>query len=149
MFTQQAYQAIKAHLVALDIPVFKYTGQYLKGKENTSYRVPAIYVELPAEFDFQFYGKKVKGAKCQVKIHYISYAPFQAVDSPVQDAAVAQHESVLRDIDKRLCGWNIVPVSYLSSEQFIPQKGKLAEFQNLSMLSVLAYSTELYDLTLI
>ncbi len=52
----KVYKAIKSRLGST-VPVFFYTGQYQPGKEKTSYRVPAIYIELPKETPICFYGK--------------------------------------------------------------------------------------------
>ncbi|MGN6604547.1 MAG: hypothetical protein ACTHK8_18960 [Ginsengibacter sp.] len=145
MFFYPIYQAIKTRLGAA-IPVFYYVGQYKPGKGNTSYRVPAIYVEMPNLNDINFYPKKLMSTKCQIKIHYLSYAPFKDHDDAAQVAAIEEHEQTLMDINSLLCDWNAVDGTGLKiTEQFTPVQGSLLDFEDMCVISVLAYRTEVYN----
>ncbi|PZP41219.1 MAG: hypothetical protein DI598_18495, partial [Pseudopedobacter saltans] len=74
MFTYNVYKAIKDDLKDI-AAVFWYIGQYTKGKTNTSYRVPAIYIEMPKDSTVRFWGGRKKVIKpAPIKIHYISNA---------------------------------------------------------------------------
>jgi hypothetical protein len=84
MFTYKVYKAMKLRLNGL-APIFYFIGQYNKGKDNTSYKVPAIYIETPKNNDLKFLGKKILTAKdARFKVHFISNAPFMKLLSRTQ-----------------------------------------------------------------
>lgn len=141
------YKAIKLRLASLGVPVFFYIGQYTPGKDNTSYVVPVIYIEMPDENQLDFFGKKLMVAKnANVKIHYLSHAPFKNHDNAVQDAALELHETKVREIDVLLNGWNATNGNGKNlTEQLIPSGGRLMKFQRKSAITVVNYRTDLYS----
>lgn len=151
MFLYPLYTAIKEHLKTnlsgATVPVFFYIGQYQKGKENTSYTIPAIYIELPKNMPLNFYPKKVMSAKgIEIKIHYISYAPFTNADNSQQEAAIAQHEARLKEIDKLTNGWVMKDIAGLNlTEQLISNNGSFLNFADKAVYSVMTYKTEVYS----
>ncbi len=146
MLLYPIYKAIKQHL-GTEVPVFFYLGQYTRGKDNTSYRVPAIYIEMPKDADLKFYGKKLLAAKnVPIKIHYISYAPFKSVDNTVQDTAIATHENKLKEIDKLMDGWNATNLEgKLLTQQLLPTNSNTLNFDGTNVYSIITYTTEIYS----
>src|SRR6266496_3912354 len=105
MNTFPIYKGIKQRLNSI-APCFYYLGQYLAGKDNTSYKVPAIYIEMPKYLPTTFYPGKLKAAKgALIKIHLINNAPYKHHDNIIQDSAIAAHENLLNSIDKLMSGW--------------------------------------------
>lgn len=146
MFTYPIYKAMKLRLNGI-APIFYYMGQYQRGKENTSYKVPAIYLEMPPTETLGFYGRKLLTAKdARFKVHYISDAPFTQADNPVQDSAIQAHETKMVDIDTLITGWNVTDqAGLLLTQQFIPVSSKLNQFMQSKIVSVIEYSTEVYS----
>lgn len=154
MFLYPIYKAIKTRLTTITspsgvvggIPIFFFIGQYKKGKDNTSYAVPAIYIEMPKDTGLNFYPKNLMSAKAPIKIHYISYAPFKNHDNTAQEAAIEAHEQKLRDIDTLLTGWNVTDVTALKlTEQLIPGNANLLDFEDMTVTSIISYNTEIYS----
>lgn len=156
MFVYPIYKAIKQRLNAPEAPqaspallgnVFFYINQYLPGKDNTSYKVPALYIEMPKNSNLQFYGRKLLAAKnAPIKIHYISYAPFKNHDNAVQDSAIAAHENTLREIDLLLNGWNVTDANgRLLTQQLIPTNAAIMQYIGDNLISVITYTTEIYS----
>lgn len=155
MFLYPIYTALKQYLndsfAENPIPVFFYIGQYKKGKDNTSYRIPAIYIELPKDNKIDFYPKKIMTAKeVRIKIHYISYAPFKNADNAQQEEAIQQHEATLKVIDKLL---NLLVIKDAGNknltEQFVTDNANLLDFLDSAVVSVLGYKTQVYSRHLI
>ena len=144
MFLYAVYKAIKAKLGA-SVPVFFYTGQYLNSKGKTVYRVPAIYIEMPKSHDIKFYGRKLLAGKGNVKIHYISHAPFKDADNSIQDSAIQAHENKVQEIDVLLNGWNAETNGQKLTEQLLPTGANMLNFLKDSVVSVVTYSTEFYS----
>jgi hypothetical protein len=153
MFLHNIYLALKQHLSApanltlAGIPIFLYIGQYRPGKDNTSYSIPAIYIELPKDSKIKSYPKKVMSIKdVSFKIHYISYAPFKNADNAMQETAIAQHETILRAIDQALSEKVFKDVSGNNlTEQFLTQNVNLLNFLDKAVFSILDYKTEVYS----
>jgi hypothetical protein len=104
MDTYAIYRLLKDYLKET-ATVFFYTGQYLRDKNKTVYKVPAIYIQMPAgEMPVSNFGqiRFVKGA--QIRIHYISHAPHGTVENQVQDSAVKAHASKVLEIINLLSG---------------------------------------------
>lgn len=142
MFIYPVYKKIKQHLSSLGIPTFFYIGQYQPGKNNTSYLVPAIYIEMPKDVPVTVTHKITRSAVSQVKIHYISYAPFKAATTEVQETAIAEHENKLKAIDALLHNWNTVDGDENLTEQFVAGNNNvLLQYQGMTLFSVLGYST--------
>ena len=137
------YKGIKQRL-AVVAPGFYYLGQYLKGKDNTSYIVPAIYIEMPKFLPTDFQPGKVKIAKgAQVKIHLVTNAPYKNHENVVQDNAIQEHQDKLNDIDKLMTGWVLKnDQQKLLTQQFIPIGANVGNFEGVKIYSVLTYTTE-------
>jgi hypothetical protein len=145
MFLYPVYLKIKERL-GNDVPVFFYIGQYLPGKDNTSYRVPAIYIEMPKDVNINFYPRKLQSAKqAIIKIHYTSYAPFKNQTNLVQETAIAEHENKLMEIDRLLNTWNAKHATKNITEQLITDGGSFLKFQHMALISVLNYKTQIYS----
>lgn len=139
------YKQIKERL-GNDIAVFYFVGQYLSGKDNTSYRVPAIYIEMPKKSNIDYYGKTQTMNDSIIKIHLITYAPFKNHENDTQDAAIAEHEAKIKAVDKLLNGWHAVENTDTKiTEQLITDGGDLMQFKGMYLISVINYKTELYS----
>ncbi len=140
------YKQIKDRL-GVDVPVFFYIGQYLRGKDNTSYRVPAIYIELPKQTNIDYYGKKIVTMKdSMVKIHVLHYAPFKNHENETQEAAIQQHDEKIKAVDTLLNGWHAIDAKGDKiTEQLITAGGVFMQFDGMIVFSVLDYKTELYS----
>jgi hypothetical protein len=136
MLLYPLYKAIKQHLNGLGIQTFFYIKQYEPNKENTSYKVPAIYIEMPnyRGVSINYYGKKLKSAKdCVIKIHYISYAPFKNHTNTIQDNLLQEHSNTLKAIDV-----------LLSSESMMNIETSELNFMANCVVSVITYRCEAY-----
>lgn len=146
MFINTVYNKIKERLAPVGAPVFFYIGQYQPGNDNTSYKVPAIYIEMPADTPLVTTKKIMKSAGVMIKIHYISYAPFKNQSNDVQETAITDHETALKQIDNLLSGWNAKQGTINITEQLLPRTSQLMKFQGMSLISVIGYKTDLYSL---
>lgn len=146
MFCYPVYKLLKEQLNTI-APVFYFIGQYTRGKDNTSYRLPAIYVEMPGTSNIQFWGRRAMAIKpAQIKIHYISHAPFKNHDNTVQDSAIAAHEAVITNIDFLLQGFIARDSdNNLLTQSLIPLGVDTLNFQDNCVYSVLTYTTEIYS----
>jgi hypothetical protein len=151
MFLTPVYKAIKNRLTpafadGTAIPVFFYISQYLPGKENTSYRVPAIYIDMPDDSKIEFLPRKIMHSKdALIKIHLVTYAPFKNHDDAVQDAAVLLHDSYLKQIDVLINGWFAIEGGVNLTQQFLTKGGSFLQFKHMCLVSVLTYQTEIYS----
>lgn len=151
MFSYPVYKAIKAELAAI-APCFFYCGQYTRGKDNTSYKVPAIYIETPKASTLQFWGRRLLSLKpAQIHIHYISYTPFKNMDNTVQENALAAHEAALAQINTLLNGkvFRNAPVApatvgTLLTQALIPTQVNSLNVQDNCTYSIITYTTEIY-----
>lgn len=144
MNTFTIYKGIKQRLTAV-APCFYYLGQYLKGKDNTSYIVPAIYIEMPKFLNITFFGKVRTAKGAQVKIHLVTNAPYKNQDNTVQDSAIAEHENKLKEMDGLMTGWSLKDNNQkLLTNQFIPVADNVGNFEGVKVYSVLTYTTEFY-----
>lgn len=145
MFNYNVYKKIKSRLQAVE-SCFMFLGQYLKGKDNTSYIVPAIYIEMPKTNNLVFYGRKQLAAKdAMIRIHYISNAPFKSHAPAIQDSALANHDNKLEEINDLLQGWNAENEDgSLLTQQLIPVGSAEVNFFGTHVVSILTYKTEMY-----
>ncbi len=146
MLIYPLYKSIKL-LLGTQIPVFFYLKQYEVSKDNTSYRVPAIYIEMPQNTPIDFWGKKLMGSKKNVtiKIHYISHAPFKNHNTTVQDSAIAAHSAKLIAIDTLLNGIVLTDTDNKEiSEELILTGTSEMKFLTNCIVSVLSYTTTIY-----
>lgn len=149
MDTYTIYKGIKQRLNPV-APVFYFIGQYAKGKDNTSYKVPAIYIEMPKYLPVTFF-KKIKTARnAPVKIHLIGNAPYKNHDNTIQDSAIAEHNNYLEQIDKLLTGWALRDgEGRLLTQQFIPTNNSNTNFQGVHVFSVVTYNADLFSYNLL
>jgi len=146
MFTHPIYLALKEEIKHI-APVFNYKGQYLQGKGNQSYIVPAIYIEMPKNTPVTYSGRGRKIMKpAQIKIHYISNAPYSGHDNVIQEAALQQHSAALTAIDDKTQG----KVFFRPDQNIRTQKMRQTaanEFNYLEghVYSILTYTTEIYN----
>lgn len=140
------YKFIKARLSTV-APCFFYIGQYTKGRENTSYRAPAIYIEMPSNLNFVYYPGNIKAAKeAQFKIHIISGAPYKNHDNDIQDTAIDAHQTIINSVESLLSGW-VIKDEYnrLLTQQIHPTGGNLHNYSGPYVFSILSFSTEFYS----
>lgn len=149
MITQPHYKAIKACLAGT-APIFFYIGQYTVGKQNTSYKVPAIYIETPKNLKLNFLGRRIQVASgVDFKIHYISNAPFKNHDCTVQDSAIAAHENVVENIETLLSFWEAKDqANKLLMQQLVPVGNSGLLFMGENLVTVLTFRTEMYSYNL-
>lgn len=147
MNLQPIYKAIKQRLNDLNVPVARYRGQYLTGKQNTSIKVPAIYIELPANARHVDMHNRLQAIpEAEIKVHVIGHAAYAIHDSPAQDAAVAAQEALQQAVDALLNGWHIQDSnSRLLSQQFINTGIEPAKVAQLAEAGVITYTTTLYS----
>ncbi|MDI3319142.1 hypothetical protein [Pinibacter soli] len=145
MFTYPIYKALKEQLKNI-APCFFFINQYLKSKDNTSYRVPAIYIELPKKCRVDSYAKGVKVLrKALVRVHIISYAPFKNADNSVQDGAIAEHQKLIANVQDLLDGKVVRNLNdELLTQQFILKEANEMNYQEMCVFSVFTYSTDIY-----
>ncbi|WP_346237751.1 hypothetical protein ABDK00_001575 [Niabella insulamsoli] len=146
MFTYPIYKAIKQHLNTI-APGFFFTGQYAKGKTNTVYRVPALYIEMPKNAASTFWGRGIRVIKnAVIKVHYISNAPFHQHENAVQDSALVAHHNALIEINNLMQGF-VVRNEHgrLLTQKFTPVGSSELNFVEGHVFSVLSYRTELYN----
>lgn len=145
MNTFTIYKGIKQRLSSI-APCFYFLGQYLKGKDNTSYVVPAIYIEMPKNLNVAYYNKVRTNKEAQVKIHLVTNAVYKNHDTMVQDSAIAEHENKLNLINDAMTGWSLTnPNQKLLTNQFVPVFDNVGNFDGVKLYSVLTYTTEFYN----
>lgn len=145
MFNFPLYKATKLRIKNI-AQTFIYLRQYEVGKDNTSYKVPAIYVELPPNNSVATYKRKVRVAKkSTIRIHYISNAPFKNHDNTIQDSALAEHYNNLKAIDGLLQGWHAVSGDDLLTQQWRLISTSEMRFLNNHVVTILSYSTDIYE----
>jgi len=103
MDTYNIYKLLKEELKSITT-VFYYTGQYLRDKNKTVYKVPVIYIEMPADIPIDYYGRVRCGRHAIIRLHYLSQAPFGSVENAVQDSAVKAHASQVMEIINTIQG---------------------------------------------
>jgi hypothetical protein len=144
----KVYKGVKQHLSTI-APVFYYIGQYTKGKDNTTYKVPAIYIEMPKYLPITFFGKIKTARSAPIKIHLITNAPYKSHDNTIQDNALAEHNNMLNGIDKLMTGWALRDEQgKLLTQQFIPTNNNSINFQGLTVFSVVTYNADLFSYSL-
>lgn len=145
MFTSPVYNKLK-QLLSDIAPVFKFTGQYVKAKGNTSFIVPAIYVEMPKDTPVTYTGRGIKVMKPAVfKVHYISNAPFSQHDNTIQDAAINAHVAAVAVINKMMQGLVLKKQNgRLLTERFILTAASEEHYIDGHVISTYSYTTEVY-----
>lgn len=143
MYNYPVYKLIKQRVKDI-AATFYFLGQYEKGKDNTSYKVPAIYIEMPANGSTRYNGRRQRSVKGNIRIHYISNAPFKNHDNTVQDAALAAHHAQLKALDDLLQGWVAVDAdSKKLTQQFLQNATTEMRFLGSHVVSILQYGTEI------
>lgn len=146
MLIHQTYTALK-NILGTQIPVFYFINQYQKGQDNTSYKVPALYIQMPDSNNISFWGNHLVGAKnTQIKLHFISHAPFKNHHTAAQEAAIQAHVLKLITLDRLLNGTvlknnNNIPIT----EELILTNTQELQFANNCIISVLTYNTTIYS----
>jgi hypothetical protein len=127
-------------------PVFYYLNQYTRNKDKTSYKVPAVYIEMPTNAKVDSLNRKIKVLlKQQIKIHYISYAPFKSDnDNTIQDAALAQHTAQLAAIHTLVDNLQLKDGEKALTNQFILINSSENKFEDMCVYSILTYQTDIY-----
>ena len=146
MNTYKIYKAIKSRLAAV-APGFYYLGQYLKKSDNSSYIVPAIYIEMPKLLDVKFEAGQVQVAKeVTVKIHLVTNAPHRTGETVYQDNDIQDHQAKLDALDKLMTGCVLRDdKERLLTQQFVPTGGDNMNFEGVKIFSVITYTTDLYS----
>ena len=103
MNTYAIYKLIKEELKSISA-VFYYTGQYLRDKNKTVYKVPVIYIQMPVDIPIDYYGRIRCGRRAVIRLHYLSQAPFGSIENAVQDSAVNAHVTKVLEIINRING---------------------------------------------
>lgn len=130
----------------VDTPIFWYTGQYQKGKDNVSYIAPAIYIEMPKTLKIDYFPRKLQVAKdAQIKIHIVSTAPYKSMDNAMQDAAVEKHMKLNEDVHALLNAFQIKDINgQLLASQLININENTMNYLGSFAFSVLTYKCEFY-----
>lgn len=146
MIIYPLYKAVKNALSPIAANAFFYLKQYEKSKDNTSYKVPALYIEMPLNAPMQYYGKKLLSCKnLPIKVHYISHAPFKNHTNSIQDTALQNHANTVIQIDTILNGMVLKDANNkILSEQLIMTNVAELRFLQGCVVSVLSYNCEGY-----
>ncbi|MBS1672121.1 MAG: hypothetical protein JST94_11860 [Bacteroidetes bacterium] len=145
MFTYNVYKKLKQEISIIG-PVFYFLNQYGRNKDKTSYNVPAIYIEMPKQSKVDSLNRKIKVLlKQQIKLHYISYAPFKSdTDNIVQDNALAQHSATLLAINTLIDNLQLKDGDTSLTNQFILVNTSELVFEDMCVYSILTYQTDIY-----
>lgn len=146
MLIYPIYKAAKTALAPLATGTFFYLKQYEKSKDNTSYKVPALYIEMPLNAPMQYYGKQLISCKnLSIKVHYISHAPFKNHTNSIQDTALQNHANMLQQIDTLLNGLVLKDANNkILTEQLLLINVSELRFLQGCVVSVLSYTCEGY-----
>lgn len=146
MDTYAIYKLLKDYLKDSGT-VFFYTGQYLRDKNKTVYKVPAIYIQMPpGEMPVENFGqiRYVKGA--QIRLHYLSHAPHGTLENQVQDSAVKAHASSVLEIMNTIQGAELKDENgRLICGQCIVTGIESISYTETFARSVIRLSVDLYD----
>lgn len=145
------YKSIKSRLTGI-APLFHYQGQYLRkvgtGTEQTSYRVPAIYIETPRNQPVTWWGGRIKCIpNAAFKLHIVSNAPHKANDAnPVQDSALQAHDTIVSQAQQALQN----AILKNADDQYLT--GQLSEtgtdnmrYEGPVVVTVLTFSADVYE----
>jgi len=140
------YKGIKESLNDLSQVLYN-IGQYEKGKDKTSYIVPVIYIEMPKNLKVDYFHRGIKVAKgAEIKIHYVSYAPYHSIDKTIQDSAVLAHESKVSDIMAIMEGLELKDDSgRVIATAMIHSASNMQNYRETFVYSVLTYKCEIRD----
>jgi hypothetical protein len=144
MNTYIIYKGLKQRLNAL-APCFYFLGQYLKGADNTSYIVPAIYIELPKFMPVDFAPGKIQVAKgVQLKVHLVTNAPFSNSNNQYQENNILEHQAKLDAIDRLMTGFVLKDDKQrLLTQQLVPVAGNNMNYEGVKIYSVITYETDI------
>lgn len=143
MRTYTHYKQFKAQLSFI-APCFMYFGQYLAGKDNTSYKVPAIYIELPKNVPVTYFGSIKTIRKAQVKIHLITSAPFKNSET-IQDGIISEHEAMLSLIDQVFNNKKFLKNGKLLTEKMIEVNSSTLNYIGTNIFSVITYQGDFFE----
>lgn len=143
MRVYSAFKALKARLQA-KAPVFVYKGQYEKGKGNTSYVVPAIYIQMPGNFDIKHLPRAIY-AQGQIAVHVVTNAPHGTSPGQQAEANLEAHETLMVEVSALLDGFQAKDSNdKLLMSQLIVQPSTLVQVKDGIAFSVLRYNSEIY-----
>ena len=144
MNTLVIYKAIKAQLTAA--PCFYFLGQYLKSADQTSYKVPALYVEMPKPSTVTYFGKIKAVKNAQFKIHVLNNAPWKGNDTTNQDTALAAHEALKQAVSTALQGVALKDSAGLYlTQQMIETGSENMQYDGPHVFSILTFQCDFYD----
>lgn len=142
MNTYNIYKGIKTRLIAI-APVFYFIGQYLRGKDNTSYKVPAVYIEMPKNLQINYLHRQAVARNAEVKIHLISNAPFKNHDTGIQDNSLNDHQEMINEVCELLKHWALRnDQNKLLTQQFTLTNVNAMNFDGVKVWSILTFKTE-------
>lgn len=146
MNTYAIYKLLK-DLLKDTCSVFYYTGQYLRDKNKTVYKVPAIYIQMPpGEIPVDNFGQIRISRQAPIRIHYISQAPFATLENQVQDSAVSSHAAKVMEIINRLSGAELKDgVGRLVTGQCLVTGIEAINYTDTFARSVIRVNADLYD----
>lgn len=145
MDTYAIYKLIKDQLKDI-AAVFYYTGQYLRDKNKTVYKVPVIYVEMPEDIPINHFGRVRYGRQAAIRLHYLSQAPFGSLENQVQDSAVKAHAAKTLEIINTISGAELKDESgRLVAGQCIVTGIESVSYTETFALSVIRLNADLYD----
>lgn len=139
------YQLIKAHITGI-ATVWYYTGQYAKDKNKTVYKVPALYIEMPASLPVVNQGQVRMSKQAVIKLHYLSQAPYGSIEVPVQDAAVKAHSDKVLELINLISGAELKDISgRLAAGQCLVSVVEPVKYTDTFALTVVHITADVYD----
>lgn len=145
MNTYAIYQLIKSHISGI-APVWYYTGQYARDKNKTVYKVPALYIEMPATLPVSNFGQIRMSKQAEIKLHYLSQAPFGSTEIPVQDSAVQAHTKKILELVNLVSGAELKDRNgNLVAGQCLVTGVDPVKYTDTFALSVVRINADLYD----
>lgn len=138
------YKGIKARLNIA--PAFYYLGQYLKSADNTSYKVPAIYIEMPKNLPIVYFNRIKASRNAQFKVHILNNAPFKGNDTTIQDSALQAHETLKQNVCNLLQGYVLKDEANLFlTQQMIEVNSNNLNYDGPHVYSILTFQCDFYD----
>lgn len=144
MDTYSAFKLFKEPLKAI-ATVFQYTGQYLTDKSKTRVKVPALYIEFVGDPQQVNFGR-IRCYNGQIKLHYISQAPFNATDNQIQDSAMQSHSEKMIQLRNLIEGLEIKDsAGRLIIGQCLITGISPVTYQDTIAVEILSLESKLYD----
>ena len=146
MKTFEVYKGLKTQLQSI-LPVFRFMGQYIPGKENISYIAPVIYIEMPKTMKVDYLPGGVKIARdSEIRVHLVTNAPFKSHDNSSQDTAITDHELKESDLMELLEGLKITNhQGNIIATSLIHSGSESMKYHATCAVSIFTYKTEIRD----